>query len=158
MAGESVAAIANLRGPVRRSRYGASDCRHESAACCRSAGVIVTCISRSASANVAGVTSGPDPVPVPNVGGAPGVTGVCEFVGGVLRQAAAATSTPSGARIRNWRRVFIMISLTKRLVWLWANHHYIELCSSRNITACHNPASSGASSEARTAGIGQIHT
>ena len=62
VAGASVAAIATLRGPVRRSRYGAIDVRHESAACCRSAGVIVTCISFSASANVAGVTAGPEPV------------------------------------------------------------------------------------------------
>ena len=73
VAGASVSAIATFRGPVRRSRYGASDRRHESAACCRSAGVIVTCISFSASANVAGVTAGPEPAPVPNVGGAPGV-------------------------------------------------------------------------------------
>src|SRR5471032_2832156 len=57
VAGESVAAMASLRGPVRRSRYGASDCRHVSAACWRSGGVIVTCINFSASANVAGVTS-----------------------------------------------------------------------------------------------------
>ena len=66
---------ATLRGPVRRSRYGAIDCRHESAACWRSAGVIVTCISFSASAKVAGVNAGPEPAPVPNVGGAPGVAG-----------------------------------------------------------------------------------
>src|SRR5437868_4459181 len=76
VAGASVASIATFRGPVRRSRYGASDSRHESAACWRSAGVIVTCISFSASANVAGVTTGPEPGPVPNVGGAPGVAAV----------------------------------------------------------------------------------
>src|SRR6266545_5096573 len=109
MPGESVGAMVTFRGPVRRSRYGASDWRHESAACCRSAGVIVTCISFSASANVSRVTTGPDPAPVPNVGGAPGVTGVdwelsdCDL----LRQAAATTSAASGALIRNWRRVFI---------------------------------------------------
>jgi hypothetical protein len=76
--GASVAASEILRGPARRSRYGASDRRQESAACCRSACVIVTCISFSASANVDAETSGPEPVPVPNVGGAPGVAGaVC---------------------------------------------------------------------------------
>src|SRR6266511_3727809 len=73
MPGESVGAMVTFRGPVRRSRYGASDWRHESAACCRSAGVIVTCISFSASANVAGDTAGPAVGPEPNVGGAPGV-------------------------------------------------------------------------------------
>src|SRR5215510_499229 len=75
VAGESAASIATFRGPVRRSRYGASDWRHESAACWRSAEVIVTCISLSASANVAAVTSGPVPVPAANVGGAPAVVG-----------------------------------------------------------------------------------
>src|SRR5258707_777669 len=108
VAGESGASIATLRGPVRRSRYGASELRHVSAACCRSAGVIVTCISFSASAKVSGDTGGPEPTPVPNVGGAPGAVGVdCEPVGACLRQAAATTNTPSGARIRNWRRVFM---------------------------------------------------
>src|SRR5581483_3730738 len=82
VAGASVASIATFRGPVRRSRYGASDWRHESAACWRSAGVIVTCTSFSASANVADVTTGPEPVPVPNVGGAPATGGVdCEPAG-----------------------------------------------------------------------------
>ena len=103
VAGASLSTIVILRGPVRRSRYGASDWRHESAACWRSAGVIVTCISFSASANVAGVTGGPAPAPVPHVGGAPAVVDVdCElFVGESVRQAVAATSKPSGARIKN---------------------------------------------------------
>src|SRR5262249_57226888 len=74
VAGVSVGAMLTLRGPVRRSRYGAIDWRHESAACCRSAAVIVTCISFSASANVAADTTGPDAVPAPKVGSAPGVT------------------------------------------------------------------------------------
>src|SRR5438876_11161620 len=89
VAGASVASIATFRGPVRRSKYCASDVRHESAACWRSAGVMVTCISFSASANVAGVTGGPAPAPVPNVGGAPGVSDVvCEVDDGdLLRQA-----------------------------------------------------------------------
>jgi hypothetical protein len=110
VAGASAAAMATFRGPVRRSRYGAIDCRHEPAACCRSAGVIVTCMSFSASANVAGVTSGPEPAPVPNVGGAPGVAGAdCDPGDGAsTRQAAAVTRKPSGARMRNWRRVFMV--------------------------------------------------
>src|SRR5262245_14307015 len=109
VAGASVSAIATFRGPVRRSRYCASDWRHETAACCRSACVIVTCISLSASANVCAVTSGPEPAPVPNVGGAPAVVGVDGALFGVaeLRQALAATRALSGALIRNWRRVFI---------------------------------------------------
>src|SRR5262245_15793359 len=75
VAGTSVSASATFLGPVRRSRYWASDVRHESAACCRSAGVIVTCVSFSASAKVAGVTIGPAPGPVPKVGGEAAVSG-----------------------------------------------------------------------------------
>src|SRR5262249_29208329 len=110
VAGASVSAIATFRGPVRRSRYCASDWRHEPAACCRSAGVIVTCISLSASANVCVVTSGPEPAPVPKVDGAPAVVGVDEGSVGVaeLRHALAATSALRGALMRNWRRVFIL--------------------------------------------------
>src|SRR5262249_3241317 len=112
VAGESAGSIITFRGPVRRSRYGASEVRHESAACCRPAAVILVWVSFSASAKVAVVTGGPDPTAVPNVGGAPGVTGgvvegVCELAGGAPLQAGAAINTPSGARIRNWRRVFI---------------------------------------------------
>src|SRR4051812_10859870 len=108
VAGASVASIATFRGPVRLSRYGASDSRHESAACWRSAGVIVTCISFSASAKVAGVTTGPAPLPVPKVGGAPAGGVDCEGVGGPsVRHALAATSTPRGACNKNCRRVFI---------------------------------------------------
>jgi len=46
---------------------------------------------------------------VPNVGGAPAVVGVDDesVCGGALRHALTATSALSGARIRNWRRVFI---------------------------------------------------
>src|SRR4029453_2570445 len=105
VAGASASSIATFRGPVRRSRYGAIDCRHESAACWRSAGVSVTCVSFSASANVAGVTAGPAPGAAANVGGAPGVAGaVCEFgAGALVSQATAPTSTPSGALMGNWR-------------------------------------------------------
>src|SRR5215471_2183239 len=109
VAGTSVSARVTLRGPVRRSRYVASDCRHESAASCRSAGVRVTCISFSASAKVPGETGGPAPAPVPQVGGAPAVDGVdCELLDGdSSRQAVAAMRKPSGALMRNCRRVFI---------------------------------------------------
>src|SRR5262245_32382355 len=58
VAGASVATIATFLGPVRRSRYGAIALRHDSTACCRSAGVIVTCISFSASAKVVDVMFG----------------------------------------------------------------------------------------------------
>src|ERR1041385_3492453 len=111
VAGTSVSARETLRGPVRRSRYCASDVRQEPAACCLSASVIVTCISFSASANVSGETAGPLPAPVPNVGGAPGGAEVeDEFVDvGLLRQAAAASRTAIGAWIRNWRRGFMEI-------------------------------------------------
>jgi hypothetical protein len=51
---------------------------------------------------------------VPNVGGAPAgdvVAGVaCEPVGAGVLHAAAPTSKPSGALIKNWRRVFISTS------------------------------------------------
>src|SRR5262245_59114091 len=105
VAGASVSTSATRIGPVRRSRYCASDVRQVSAACCRSASVIVTCISFSASANVAGVTAGPEPAPVPNVGGAPGVVGGDAVDNGgeagavSLLHALAATRNPSGARI-----------------------------------------------------------
>src|SRR5256885_1531762 len=77
---------------------------------------MVTCMSFSASANVAGLTAGPEPIPVAKVGGAPGVDGgVVDWAAGCgspPRHAAAATSTPSGARIRNCRRVFMDRELT----------------------------------------------
>src|ERR1041385_4262217 len=73
VAGERVSSSATLRGPVRRSRSAARVRRQLSAAIWRSDGVIVTCISFSASAKVAGVTSGPTCGAVPNAGGAPGV-------------------------------------------------------------------------------------
>src|SRR5215472_16180305 len=70
-------------------------------------------MSFSASANVSLVTSGPVPFPVPKVGGAPAVVGddgiLFDCV--ALRHAVTPTSTPSGARIRNWRRVFMVWSL-----------------------------------------------
>ena len=75
--------------------------RHESLACCRCAGVNVTWASFSACAKVSGVTGGPDPAAVPNVGGAPGAgvpapaTGVAGF--GSSRQAPAIASSVTGA-------------------------------------------------------------
>ena len=71
VAGAMVASSGTFRGPTRRSRYGAIDERQLAAAICRSASVIVTCASFSASANVAADTAGPAPFAVPNVGGAP---------------------------------------------------------------------------------------
>ena len=78
VAGASVGSSATLRGPVRRSSSGAIDVRQLAAAILRCASVIVTCTSFSASANVAGVTSGPTAGAVPNVGGAP-ATGLPAF-------------------------------------------------------------------------------
>ena len=111
IAGASVGAMSTFRGPVRRSRYGASDRGHASAASCRSSCVIATCINFSASAKVAGETAGPETGPVPNVGGAPAVAGVdCDAAGGApSRHATAVVRNPSGALIKNWRRVFMAI-------------------------------------------------
>jgi hypothetical protein len=75
VAGATSASSDTLRGPVRRSRSGASDRCQLAAAISRSAGRSVTCTSFSASANVDGDTGGPVTGPVPNVGGAPGVDG-----------------------------------------------------------------------------------
>ena len=72
VAGAIVGLERDLARAVRRSRSGASDRCQLDAASSRSAGRIVTCISFSASANVAGDTGGPVTGPVPNVGGAPG--------------------------------------------------------------------------------------
>jgi hypothetical protein len=54
-------------------------------------------------------TGGPDTGPAPNVGGAPGVVGDGEEPGTVcvsFRHATADARAPSGAVIRNCRRVF----------------------------------------------------
>ncbi len=69
-------ARARLCAARRAARAAApSIARQLAAAISRSAGLIVTCASFSASANVAGETGGPDTGAVPNVGGAPGVVG-----------------------------------------------------------------------------------
>src|SRR5262245_19487338 len=116
VAGATPGSSATLRGPTRRSSCGAIDRGQLSAAISRSEGLIVTCISFSASANVAGDTGGPAAGAVAKVGGAPGVVGAAGVAaGGVatlvlcgsLRQAIAAPSAPSGAVIRNCLRVFI---------------------------------------------------
>jgi aminobenzoyl-glutamate utilization protein B len=75
------------------------------------ASVIVTCASFSASANVVAVTSGPTGGAVLNATGAPGVAGWaagdCVAPPSLSpRHAAAAAARPSGARMRNCRRVF----------------------------------------------------
>src|SRR5512138_3450088 len=111
VAGGSVSSSASLRGPVRRSINAAIDVRQLFVAISRCAGVIVTCISFSASANVVGETSGPTGGAVLKAGGAPGVSG-----GGVALpgdascleplHAAIVAARPSGALMRNCRRVF----------------------------------------------------
>src|SRR6185437_4379847 len=71
VAGASSGSSAIFRGPVRRSRYGAMAFGQLAAAIARSAELISTCASFSASANVATDTDGPAAGAVPNVGGAP---------------------------------------------------------------------------------------
>src|SRR5204863_8261431 len=92
----------------------ASDVRQLRDAISRCAAVIVTCISFSASANVAGVTSGPTGGALLSAGGAPGVSGVADFAVAPPvdacsspRHAAIVTARPTGALRRNWRRVFM---------------------------------------------------
>jgi hypothetical protein len=103
-------------GPVRRSSIEAIDLRQLAAAIFRSASVIVTCASFSASAKVAGETSGPTSGAVPNVGGAPGGGVVVDFDSDFWPwQAATVPRSPSGARIRNWRRVFTDFQIRERL-------------------------------------------
>src|SRR5262245_42021574 len=111
VAGATSASSATFRGPTRRSSCGAIDRGQLADAISRSAALIVTCISFSASANVEGETGGPAAGAVANVGGAPGVAGsepagcaggvATVVVCGSLRQAIAAPSAPSGAVIRN---------------------------------------------------------
>ena len=70
---DSPSCKATLRGPVRRSARPAIDVGQLPAAISRCAGVIATCASFSASANVAGEIAGPAAGALPKVGGAPGV-------------------------------------------------------------------------------------
>jgi hypothetical protein len=112
LAGWTWASSATLRGPTRRSRSGAIERRQLAAARLRSASVIDTCASFSASANVAEFTGGPDVGPVPKVGGAPGVVvaggGDGDLSGDCCPlQAAETPSKPAGAAIKNCLRVFI---------------------------------------------------
>src|SRR6185436_11423574 len=71
VAGAVLGSIATFLGPARRSRNGAIERRQLAAACSRSAGLIVTCASFSASSKVDAETGGPETGPVPKVGGAP---------------------------------------------------------------------------------------
>src|SRR6478672_11979737 len=108
VAGESVGSSVIVRGPVRRSNSAASDVRQLFAIMSRCAGVIVTCISFSASANVAGVTAGPTGGAVLNAGGAPAVAGVGAAVPDCVLEplhAASVAARPSGASRRKVRRV-----------------------------------------------------
>jgi hypothetical protein len=82
------------------------------AAMSRSAGLMVTCASFSASAKVEDDTAGPAAGAAPNVGGAPGVAGgwlpAVAFCASPPH-ATAAPRTLSGAVIRNCLRVFMAI-------------------------------------------------
>ena len=85
--------------------------RKLAAAIARSSSRISICTSFSASAKVCCVTTGPVCGAVPNAVGAPGVDGVIGLPGWAVcaswpRHASAAASRPSGARMRNCRRVF----------------------------------------------------
>src|SRR6185312_1758828 len=83
---------------------GAMALRQFPAASARSASLICTCTSFSASANVATETSGPTGGAVPNAGGAPGVADVGSWE---LRfGATAAASEPIAAVSKNCRRAF----------------------------------------------------
>ena len=119
VAGASASSSAIFRGPVRRSMSPAMEVRQLSAAICRCAPVISTRASFSASAKVATDTSGPAAEDVLKAGVAPGVVspaapaaasaesaepGAPDFP---PRQAATKPARPTGARIRNWRRVFM---------------------------------------------------
>jgi hypothetical protein len=120
VAGASVGSSCTFRGPTRRSTNAAMDVRQLFAAICRSASVIGTCISFSASAKVAGDTSGPTGGAVLKAGGAPGVAAAGLPVGAEpvawsvacpvgcfsVRHATIAPSMPIGAWIRNCRREF----------------------------------------------------
>src|SRR5439155_5158287 len=97
--GATEASIVTLRGPVRRSYSAAILLRQLFAATARSLSLNSICTNFSASANVAGATSGPTAGPVPNAGGAPGCccSGACEKLG----RAPAAANKPTDARFRN---------------------------------------------------------
>src|SRR5262249_18521828 len=100
--------------------------RQFAAACSRSLAVICTLTSFSASAKVAGETSGPYAGAVPNAGGAPG--GVCDGavrvvdnpfgVRSVLRQAAAAAVRPRHAGVKNGLRELGMAA-SRRIVTIF---------------------------------------
>ena len=110
VAGAICESSGTFRGPVRRSSCGAIDRRQLAAAISRSAALIVTCASFSASAKVEDDTAGPAPGAVPNAGGAPGVVGSVDTSGVACclpRQATDAPRMPRGAVIRNCRRVFM---------------------------------------------------
>ncbi len=84
--------------------------------------LIVTCINFSASAKVAGATSGPTGGEVPTVGGAPG-GGVSELA---ARLAWLAARRPNGAVMRKRRRVFIILAC--RVEW---EFDHTQMCPTR---------------------------
>src|SRR5258706_8314252 len=107
VAGETLPASATLRGPVRRSSIAAIEVRQLFAAISRSAALIVTCASFSASTKVLMETSGPTAGRAPKVGGAPGVAGggVCAAAGFAL-PAEAKANNPHGGLCKKLRPGF----------------------------------------------------
>src|SRR5215211_5544438 len=94
-AGATFGSIVTFLGPTRRSSNGARERRQLPAACSRSAELMLTCMSLSASANVDAETGGPDTGPVPNVGGAPATVGEAgRLLSDWSRHAAAVASAP----------------------------------------------------------------
>src|SRR5581483_11818431 len=92
------------------------DLRQFPAATLRSAGASGNCTSFSASENVAAETGGPACGAVPNAGGAPGGSGLPVCAVEELR-AAAPIRKLAEARVRNWRRDFVMAREQFSMTW-----------------------------------------
>src|SRR6516165_1684118 len=113
--GASVDSSPTLFGPMRSSYSPAILPRQLEAAWARSVGVMENCTNLSASANVAGKTSGPTAGLVPKAGGAP--AGGCEGAGSwafsvpaIVESATVLAARRSDDCLRNSRRVFFMES------------------------------------------------
>src|SRR5215471_6899639 len=110
LAGESVDSRATFRGPVRRPYTAAIFSRQLEAASSRASRVNSICTSFSASAKVAGETSGPSFGPVPNAGGIPGGGSFA-----VCARARAADAAPSRFRdpfLKKFRREIGIFTLS----------------------------------------------
>jgi len=126
LAGASPGSSVTLRGPVRRSYNGAIETRQLPAACARSAGVSWTCMSFSASASVAGVTSGPTEGPVPKAGGMPGgvagegeLGGACGWASALAGDTRAALARPRAEVLRKSRRAVLMGGIVRDPGAVW---------------------------------------